>query len=483
MCSVIGVFSKAGKDVSGEAHELLCALKRRGPEAFGVRGLRSEKRAATPQGLLPLPISPVCLAHCLLSTTGHGVQPFTEGPVSIAHNGQIYNYLEIDSKLAGRKIAAQTPPSSDSEVIARFFATELGGKKKKGFYAAAKKFMGIARGEYAIGALFGGELYALRDFTGQKPLWFGESAELMAFASEPGALRKIGVEFPQPLGPGHLLRVGKKGFSASKIFDFADFRKTISRKHSSASLKPEFDSAIDSQTRGLKKAAVLFSGGVDSSLIAKTVAKRVPQTKLFVAGLEGSHDVLAAQRAATELGLELETVLLREPDVQRLALRAMGIMGFFDEMQVGIAVPELACAEAISKRGFKVVFSGQGSDEIFCGYSSYAAALESGGYKGVEKELWAGLERMWSRNFYRDDIILASESLELRLPFMAQDFLAQAMAIPCREKILSAKDGLRKHPVRELARLCGVPDSICRQPKKAMQYGSGCQKVVSKIMK
>ncbi|GEM_PF-985431 len=483
MCSVIGVFSKSGKDVSGEAYELLCALRRRGPEAFGVRGLRSEKKAAMPQGLMPLPQSPVCLAHCLLSTTGHGVQPFTEGNVSIAHNGQIYNYLEMNSKLPGKKNRAQVPMSSDSEVIARFFANALGGKKKKDFAAAAKKFVRSARGEYAIGALYRGELYALRDFTGQKPLWFGENSEMLAFASEPGALRKLGIEFPASLEPGHLLRAGKKGFVTSTIFDFANFKKTVPRKHSIASLKSEFDSAIEMQTRGLKKAAVLFSGGVDSSLIAKAVSQKVAQTKLFVAGLEGSHDVIAAQKAAKELGLELETILLREEDVQRLCLKAMGIMGFFDEMQVGIAVPELACAEAICARGFKVVFSGQGSDEIFCGYSSYVRALESGGYKEVEKELWSGLARMWSRNFYRDDIILATEALELRLPFMHENFLRQAMAIPAREKILSVKDGLRKHPVREIARLCGVPDSICQQPKKAMQYGSGAQKIVSKMMK
>ena len=66
---------------------------------------------------------------------------------------------------------------------------------------------------------------------------------------------------------------------------------------------------------------------------------------------------------------------------------------------------------------------------------------------------------------------------------LSLNFLQKAMAIEPSQKILSANDGLRKAPIRELAVLFGVPSSIAMKPKKAMQYGSGSQKIVSKLFK
>ncbi len=471
MCSVIGVYSKKGEDVSHEAYKLLASLSRRGPEGFGVKTQKEEKKSVALKGLLPLPTGSIILGHCLLSTTGFAVQPITHSKISIAHNGQIYNYNEINT--------FQKKPSSDSEVIAKFFSK---GLQNKNFSAVAREFFSKVEGEFAVGALYGNKLYAFRDFLGLKPLWYGENNSLIAFASGPGALMKIGIQFPQPLLPGYLLEISKKGAFTKPICTLADFKKSVPKKHPAAALRREFERAMDLQCAGLKKAAVLFSGGVDSSLIAKAVSQRVGQTVLFVAGVEGSDDIKNADTASRELGLVLEKIILSEEEIKSLSLKCMKILSFFDEMQIGLAVPELACAGCISKMGFKVVFSGQGSDEIFCGYSSYAKSLEIGGYLQVNSDIWASLSRMWSRNFYRDDAIISSCSLELRVPFMAGGFLREALAIPAQQKILSVQDPLRKHPLRELAKSYGLSDYICLRPKKSMQYGSGVQKIVSKLL-
>lgn len=472
MCSVIGVYSKNGGDVSQETLRLMQALEHRGPEAFGVRGSRAEKKAGALKDLAPLPQSPLMLGHCLLSTTGYSVQPITVGAVSVAHNGQIYNFDELN--LHGAKLA------SDSQVIAEFFSA---GLEKSGLAVVLKKFMRAAIGEYAVGMVYKGRLYAFRDPFGLKPLWFGENEFICAFASEPSALMKIGIEFPRPIQPGYLLEASSKGISEQKVFSVADFRKTVPKSFSRKRLREEFERAIKFQTNGLKKAAVLFSGGVDSSLVAGAVSGRIKDTRLFVAGIEGSHDIVNAKAAAQSLGLQLEKIMLDENSVHDLALRCVKILSFFDEMQVGLAVPLLACADRIREMGFKVVFSGQGSDEVFAGYSEYQKVLREKGFRGVEHEIWASLSRMWSRNFYRDDIITASNSLELRLPFLSRNFLCEAMAFPARKKIRSDSDSLRKHPVRELALSLGVPSEICSKPKKALQYGSGSQKLVSKIFR
>lgn len=475
MCSVIGVYSKKGRDVSHEAHKLISCLAHRGPHAFGVKTPGGEKKSKGVKGLLPLPKSPVILGHCLLSTTGYGIQPLTSKGVSIAHNGQIYNYAELNP--SGEKLV------SDSDAIARFLGNEIEKNSSVGFEGAVRAFFERAEGEYSVGALRGANLYAFRDVLGIKPLWFGENDSIAAFASEPSALMKLGIQFPQPLMPGHLLEISQAGVSSRKIFSLDNFRETIPSAHSPEALKKEFERAMDLQCAGIKKAAVLFSGGVDSSLIAKAVSERVPKTTLFVAGAKGSGDMVSAEHAAKALGLPLEKIPLSGKNVQGLAFHSMKILSFFDEMQAGLALPILACAEAIRQNGFSVVFSGQGSDELFAGYSSYANSLKENGYAAVEEEIWAALSRMWSRNFYRDDAIIASQSLELRVPFMALGFIREAMAFPAQEKIFSPSDNVRKHPLRNLARASGIPEFICAKPKKALQYGSGSQRMVSKLLR
>lgn len=469
MCSVIGVLSKKRGSAVETAVRLLDELRHRGPEAFGLKseahGLKSRYFGV----LRNFPGSDCVLGHCLLSTTGYAEQPISLGDVSVSHNGQVYNYNEF---------ACNGAVSSDSEAIAGFLQREL---ENKNLASALKVFSKKAIGEYALGILHKNGLFAFRDFVGQKPIWFGENSEVLAFASEPVALMKAGVQFPRSLEPGHLLEATKKGFKVTKIFGVQDFRKTLPKTASQASLQKEFAKTISMMTAGLEKAAVLFSGGVDSSLVAKAVSEKVPCTKLYVAGIEGSHDIIAAEESASLLGLELDKIVLSGKAVEGLALECASILGFFDAMQVAIAVPELACAERISRHGFKVVFSGQGSDEIFCGYSNYSSVLAARGYRGVEEQLWSSLSGMWSRNFYRDDIIFSRHSLELRIPFLQQNFLSQAMAIPPQQKILSLEDGLRKHPVRELAESYGAHASIVQKKKKALQYGSGVQKIVSRL--
>ena len=153
----------------------------------------------------------------------------------------------------------------------------------------------------------------------------------------------------------------------------------------------------------------------------------------------------------------------------------------FDTMQLGIGIPEFVAGEAASKQGFKVVFSGQGSDEIFAGYSSYKKTLSSQSHKAVEEEMWAALENMWARNLMRDDAVTAAHSLEMRIPFLDLNFLREAMAIPASMKILSKDDTLRKHPIRNLAKKFNVPAIAIQREKKAMQYGSGVAKELEKL--
>ena len=66
----------------------------------------------------------------------------------------------------------------------------------------------------------------------------------------------------------------------------------------------------------------------------------------------------------------------------------------------------------------KVVFSGLGADEVFCGYARYKTSFERGGIKEMEEEMGMDLDRLWHRNMGRDDRAISDNGKEARFPFL-----------------------------------------------------------------
>ena len=197
MCGIAGVYGRRNQDVFPELVDMLSMMGHRGPDGYGAsvkgktvkfHGFR-ELNATSLEGNSGI-------AHCLLSITGHGLQPFDSSKgFSLCHNGQIYNYKDLTDK----------PVESDSQAIVHFL--EGHGSIEKGIHG----FMATAVGKYAVAIQDGSELLAFRDVLGIKPMWFGGNEGYYAFASEPIALKKLNMQFPQPLLPGHLLKISKKG--------------------------------------------------------------------------------------------------------------------------------------------------------------------------------------------------------------------------------------------------------------------------------
>ena len=227
MCGIAGVFSRKNEGVFPEIADMLSMMRHRGPEGFGISTPEGVKKHETFKQLNSdvLPGNPG-IGHCLLSITQpfgkrlaktagawSGLQPFqsTEKKLSIAHNGQIYNYAE----LTNRKV------QSDSEAILHFF------EKYDAIETGISDFMQAAIGKYAVAINSGNSIYAFRDVLGIKPIWYGGNEEYYAFASEPVALKKINIQFPQPLLPGHVLKISEKGIETKKIY--GDYRRPMGR--------------------------------------------------------------------------------------------------------------------------------------------------------------------------------------------------------------------------------------------------------------
>ncbi len=247
-------------------------------------------------------------------------------------------------------------------------------------------------------------------------------------------------------------------------------------------LRKAFLESVEESVNGIERAAVLFSGGIDSSLIAKAISQRTPCT-LFSAGLKSSSASSFSSRAAKLLHLPLESVSVKEHDLPSLLDKAGEVISSADFLQLQIAVPEFIAMKAVKESGFKHVFSGQGADELFFGYDQFRRELEKGAsFERLEHLRQQKLLNLWKDNLSRDLAIAKHFSLELKAPFLSPQFIKQALAFPAKENILSGNDVLRKRVLRKLAEQLSLPLEIAQRRKKAIQYDSGLSKELKKLL-
>jgi asparagine synthase (glutamine-hydrolysing) len=475
MCGIIGIISKQEKNVFPELLDALHSMKHRGNDSFGVcvensfikKNSLKEFQKNFLQGFKGL-------AENRLKIVGNGLPPYTDcfKKIVLVHNGEIYNYSNILKK------NHCFSSSTDSEIIAHFLEEQL---KNNNVLTAVKNFFKIARGSFAVIFSYKNKLFAFRDLIGLKPLWFGENNSFIAVCSEVRPLKKLNIQFPIPLLPGQLIELSPSGIKCFQVFSWKEFQKTFPKKSSLNDLKNSLIESIKIRCIGLKKTGIFFSGGIDSTLIAKIVSMYLPKTVLITVGLKHSEDIKNARIVSKELGLELIEKIVLKKEIPFYALKTLKFLGFFDQMQLQIAVPEFIASETAFKNNLRVCFSGQGSDELFCGYSLFKKELLLHGFKGVQKEILNSVSNVWSRNLIRDDLMAMAHSIELRLPFLDQEFLKIALTVPVKQKIFSRKDNIRKHVLRKIALKLGISKKTAFKEKKAIQYGSGLNKELKKL--
>ena len=82
----------------------------------------------------------------------------------------------------------------------------------------------------------------------------------------------------------------------------------------------------------------------------------------------------------------------------------------------------------------RVLLSGLGADELFAGYTRHASAFARGGYDGLLDELELDYGRLGQRNLGRDDRVMAHWGREVRYPYLDEDFVKSALDLKVWEK-------------------------------------------------
>jgi asparagine synthase (glutamine-hydrolysing) len=216
--------------------------------------------------------------------------------------------------------------------------------------------------------------------------------------------------------------------------------------------------------------AVAFSGGVDSSILAKICDDVGKQVTLVTVGFEGSHDTDFSKKIAGLLGLPQQLVTLKEPDfacdLEHVRLK----IGCGNTSHIENCIAYFYIAGAAKKAGLQAVLSANGCDELFCGYNGYRQVY------GRDP----GVIAKFMEEKIANELVLVQEistvagefGVQVKQPFLSQQFIEFAKTIPVDQKIRGQDDLMRKHVLRQAALMIGVPEESATKPKKALQYGS-----------
>ncbi len=207
---------------------------------------------------------------------------------------------------------------------------------------------------------------------------------------------------------------------------------------------------------------VLFSGGVDSGLLAWELGRR-GRAALFTIGIEPAPDLRAAADGAGAMGMPWTGRRLEDRELESIRREVA------DELEV-VAGPRrgifLALAAAAATAPPGVLVCGQGVDEMFLGYAHYRTLSPELAARRSEADLRALLASDWPRSAR----LAGRFGRELRAPYLDPEFVTAAAGIPVGDRLPGVEP---KAAFRRWARHRGLPATLADRPKRALQYGSG----------
>ncbi|MGY5881166.1 MAG: asparagine synthase-related protein [Candidatus Thorarchaeota archaeon] len=234
---------------------------------------------------------------------------------------------------------------------------------------------------------------------------------------------------------------------------------------------------------GKRKSAVLFSGGVDSALAALMTSRICDDTLLITARCKDSHDERVAVQAAEAMSLDMIEVRIDLESLWNALPQVVHSIKTRKRMDVEISIPLFLAAQEAQARGYPLLVSGQGPDELFAGYARYEKLMISEGTEKVEEALWVDVSITDEVNIQRDTRAINSHGLEAFFPFLYHKFTETALSLPATMNIDVNKTPSRKLMFRELAMKLGVPKEVAMTPKKATQFSSGTSKMLAKSLR
>lgn len=376
--------------------------------------------------------------------TEAGMQPFGHRNTTWMCNGEIYNWKELAYQ---HNLTLRS--GSDCEVIGHLYQLYRDNlatlfRSLDGVFACIivdkeRERVIVARDPYGVRPLYCGTKFVYKHENGNT---FTVGTETVFFSSELKGLIPLADHIGHFLpGTYQVYDIPTKKLLYSEKYHTVPWIKNplLSPYHSSgldfacASIRFSLEEAVRKRMLTERPVAALLSGGIDSSLIASLVQKYLrlagkPPLKTFSIGMTGSEDLKHAKMVADWIGSDHTEVVLTATDFFRAIPAVIRAIETYDTTTVRASVGNWLVSKAIKEKSeCKVVFNGDGSDEVFGSYLYFYNAPTD---QLFEEESQRLLDDMYMFDVQRSDRSISSHGLEPRTPFLDKQFVAVARSLP-----------------------------------------------------
>jgi asparagine synthase (glutamine-hydrolysing) len=427
--------------------------------------------------------SPIALGFTRLAirALATGAQPFHFNNGTSVINGELYNQDDISSKLMGG-----TKPEGDMQVLGQF----LGEFGIESIVHADGMFAGFLINHE------NNELHLFRDKVGEKPLYYrltenhievmSENTFEQYFVSDQkndvtralfGFLPEDASEVKgiKRVAPGSFITfdLSSLNFCEKKYWEWPS-RPTNRRGRvvpHSMTFKENLYKSVESRLAADVPIASFLSGGIDSVITTYILSKINPNIEAFVVSMgDGdtkNDDIKYARIAAKEFGVKLHEIILTEDDVINAIPETLYVIEQARWQNLGSAIAQIALGKKINELGFKVVFSGDLSDEIWGSYGHIQAFhYKPEDYDKARRKL---VEDVHKTNFLTtNQSIMWGGTVEVRTPYSWRPFVEYTLNIPP----LYQKENGHMKPLLRAAFKGEISDELLFRPKVFFAKGA-----------
>ena len=418
-------------------------------------------------------------------------QPIIIDDIALICNGEIYNYMKLYEMM---NITPKT--QSDCEVIIHLY-------KKYGIDQTLRMLDGV----FAF-VLYTPKYFIIaRDPYGVRPLYYLDdyTHEIYMVASELKSLIRLTNNSHesqiQQFKPGHYLKIKylnqpsiltRKGIIHSQNYRFSligdlkyiNYHNLSSNVRTTPYNEKEYENELNNIYESLKLAvykrcetterpiACLLSGGLDSSLIASIVNMYMwendkPPVETYSIGLANSEDVKYARIVSEYIGSNHTEVIVTEEEMISVIPQVIYAIESYDTTTIRASIGNYLIGKYISENSqAKVIFNGDGSDEICGGYLYMNKCPDDIEF---DKETIRLLSEIYLFDVQRSDRSISSHGLEPRTPFLDKHFVNTYLSIPIQHR---RHHSIEKFMLREaFSGTHLLPDEIIWRKKEAFSDG------------
>ncbi len=486
MSGIVGIITKSERGrIGNQLKQMLEAIRHRGRDGAGFliggavqRGTRlNELNFSGIKGRM-------AIGHVGLGVAEgeRDLQPAQsgDGRISLLLNGNIYNCGQLRSVVKGDY---KHETGSDSELILRLVERYYHGDLE----ASVKELLPRLDGVYALAVTDSKQVVLARDEIGLRQLYYCSDDDHTAFASEKKSLVAVSGDYPEihRLLPGHMAILDGTSIRHFRFWNPESVRQADRIKDMEEALQAYgrvIFEAIRKRVDGRERVGIIFSGGIDSLLLAYLVQKLGIPLTCYTAGRgDQAADVGWASRLAKQFGFPLKTKRLTVDDIEELLPEIIGTIEDHSLNQVEAAVALYVSARTAKEAGERVIVTGQGPDEIFGGYSWYPAVVDREGYESFERYSWEDTLLGHKETFERENKIATALGLQMSVPYVDPEVIGVAFRISPELKIKRGNDQIQKRIHREFAVSIGIPEEIAFRKKVAAQHGANIHTALEEL--